>query len=388
MTVSFLDGDSSDLKRCERCQQFWYCDVHCQRQDWQSFHKMGECRFYKRVFTSPTKAFFFKTTAVLQNSFLLHVRTYFLLKSDPGCKQRPFTMHDGSRRSLSDVRLQPNSAMMEYCAGAIAVFSSLDHSIDRQLLCQTLVPMCFADDVYPQDMETVGEIGSPGSSSIALAFYVQLTSLTHSCAPNASVVYSGRELQVRAMKPIAAGEAVTISLVDVMWPRARRQQQLSLQYNIECSCDRCTGCESMKEQEDLTYYEQRVHPLAIVIMFHKRYGNKYDPNVTFMLLRHVTRMERKLQLASVRCWDVTEVRFVISRLSRLMPVTHGRDSLMWSCFQSVKQRLLDKGFNLQPIMHADDEWDDDDEYEANYFHAFAQVLAAARSSPASSCPVS
>ena len=66
-------------------------------------------------------------------------------------------------------------------------------------------------------------------------------SRSYSCIPNAYVDWDLETLSfiVRATWPIAAGEQVTISYIELQAPRSHRQEELSRMYNFTCKCKAC-----------------------------------------------------------------------------------------------------------------------------------------------------
>lgn len=73
----------------------------------------------------------------------------------------------------------------------------------------------------------------------------------HSCDPNAVVVMDGPELSFRCIKPIAEGEEIFISYIDVSNPLARRQKELGERYYFTCACSKCQKGPSGREDKFL-----------------------------------------------------------------------------------------------------------------------------------------
>ena len=86
---------------------------------------------------------------------------------------------------------------------------------------------------------------------LGYGLYVPITGLKHSCRPNASYVFKGKKLEVRALKDIANGEEVSIDLIDIMQPTARRQEDLARLKGIVCDCERCGEAEQEEEMAKL-----------------------------------------------------------------------------------------------------------------------------------------
>ena len=73
-----------------------------------------------------------------------------------------------------------------------------------------------------------------------IGVYPLLSMVNHSCVPNACVEFSGKSCSLRALRPIAVGEQVYISYIDVFVPLETRQSQLKEGYYFPCSCPLCT----------------------------------------------------------------------------------------------------------------------------------------------------
>ncbi|KFY86851.1 hypothetical protein V498_07364 [Pseudogymnoascus sp. VKM F-4517 (FW-2822)] len=63
--------------------------------------------------------------------------------------------------------------------------------------------------------------------------------MNHSCDPNTFAFFEGRQLRVRSLKPIQAGEEITVSYVDAREGFMMRHDVLWFKYFIDCKCNRC-----------------------------------------------------------------------------------------------------------------------------------------------------
>ena len=128
-------------------------------------------------------------------------------------------------------------------------------------------------------------IDSSHECAVGLAVYGLPSFLNHSCEPNTVVLFSGAELRLRSVRPIASGEQVraslcsslglsvfplslflphpflppltcifphvyltvssclplqlTISYSEVLQPREKRREHLRKVYCFDCTCPRC-----------------------------------------------------------------------------------------------------------------------------------------------------
>ena len=71
---------------------------------------------------------------------------------------------------------------------------------------------------------------------VGYAFDVVTAMINHSCDPNAFVYFEGNELRVRSIRPITAGEEITICYVDPTLILTARKAFLQREYFFDCSC--------------------------------------------------------------------------------------------------------------------------------------------------------
>ncbi|VDB95570.1 unnamed protein product [Peniophora sp. CBMAI 1063] len=73
------------------------------------------------------------------------------------------------------------------------------------------------------------------------AFFLIASQVRHSCSPNAAYVWDSKTftLTLRAGRPIAADEEITIAYVPLMRPRVARQLILRSSYGFNCTCPAC-----------------------------------------------------------------------------------------------------------------------------------------------------
>ncbi|KAF7388166.1 hypothetical protein HZH66_010933 [Vespula vulgaris] len=65
--------------------------------------------------------------------------------------------------------------------------------------------------------------------------------LNHACVPNTRHHYdSQQQLYVIAVRPISAGEEITMTYIDLFWDTILRRQVLSITKNFFCRCSRCS----------------------------------------------------------------------------------------------------------------------------------------------------
>ncbi|CAG2101969.1 unnamed protein product, partial [Medioppia subpectinata] len=219
---------SDQLKRCSKCLQIFYCSKECQKNDWK-YHK-NECPLYLRDLTSVLS-----TT----NWMRILLRLFLSVQKIPNFATKKYRLFDGSDVSLRDIEVNAsevndNKKILNF-SNICNIFNDIDFDYDRQevqhwlsfLYTIPLIPIKSSD----QDiMETPDTIGT--------GLYIQHSLLGHSCQPNSALIGKGLSIPLRAMRPIAAGEEITISFVRLDLNRADRQQALKF-WSIDCECEKC-----------------------------------------------------------------------------------------------------------------------------------------------------
>jgi len=71
--------------------------------------------------------------------------------------------------------------------------------------------------------------------------YPLLACANHDCAPSCVLTFRGAKAQLRAARPLDAGDEVTLAYVDLCASRRERRNELRSGYYFECTCARCAG---------------------------------------------------------------------------------------------------------------------------------------------------
>jgi hypothetical protein len=79
-----------------------------------------------------------------------------------------------------------------------------------------------------------------GGDGFGCLLFAEAPMFNHSCSSNASFrIIDGRNIEIKAMRDIAAGEEITVSYADSLLPRAERRAFLQESKMFWCSCVRC-----------------------------------------------------------------------------------------------------------------------------------------------------
>jgi hypothetical protein len=91
-----------------------------------------------------------------------------------------------------------------------------------------------------------GDVNAP----IGVGMFPLVAMLNHSCTPNAAFTTTkSGGMQVRAVKPIASGEEVCVSYVDLFAPKWERQGTLLSSKFFFCECSRCKSEDKVDQDE-------------------------------------------------------------------------------------------------------------------------------------------
>ena len=108
-------------------------------------------------------------------------------------------------------------------------YNSCNISFDKNVLFEYFCKICI-NSFSILDV-SLNEIGS--------SLYIANSYFDHSCVPNATTIFSGTYLEIRAIKEIDVGDKIYINYVDVKNDKVTRQKSLKEQYYFECTCPRC-----------------------------------------------------------------------------------------------------------------------------------------------------
>ena len=257
-----------------------------------------------------------------------------------------FRMHDGTERSLADVSDDDADACGLHMDMLVAISSSL-MVVDQR--CCTEIPAL--KSLFHKIRNSFLIINR---SRIGIGLYVPISGLKHSCRPNASYVFKGKRLEIRAMRNIAEGEDVTIDLIDVMKPEAIRHTELLAWKDIRCDCDRCREGDQENEVTELAanaeYRELMCPPgegglrlvfdgFMRVMEIKEKYQGRYHPDfVLSMSLAAVA--APAMPNKTVR--DKQNFDLLVERLKEAIPLSYGLDG---------------EAVNMQELLHMTDQGD-------------------------------
>lgn len=226
---------SSALMKCSRCHYVCYCSADCQKSDWTQ-HK-GECRYLENVLSR----FRDQEAHLTDARLLLRVHSAKKTALTSSCSMN----HDGIvscgkehvERMCVTTPASSEDAALAHFVGSLLKTSTID------LLATMLVQFrCNNFGITDELLQCVGA-----------GVYPMGALLNHSCTPNCVLRFNlvpGQDvaLQVVAVEPIAAGEELCHSYVDLVLHTSTRRHRLYSTYGFTCTCERCDGCLEVNEQ--------------------------------------------------------------------------------------------------------------------------------------------
>jgi hypothetical protein len=224
----------------------FYCDKNCQKNDWICGHKY-ECDLYKE-FGHQFKVKEDQRLADRQAFERLLIRLYLLVINNKTMAAKQYQMQNDFKISFND--LETHSEIYRRSGERILFFIDLCKKFSKfgikykkellfVLFCKlnnNMIP----SQTYSLDLcrEILNKCVSISQHSNSDAIYVPLSGFSHSCAPNSAYLFNGRELQLRAIKPIDVNQEITYSLIHLHRPKAQREKELYF-WSIDCKCIRC-----------------------------------------------------------------------------------------------------------------------------------------------------
>lgn len=203
----------------------FYCSLQCQRNDWLEAHKFGECRIlanrtYQKVLKNDTDR--------------LLLRILFKFQHDKKNWTRKVDIYNGTQRSANDLVSNVNFIendinRMELFRETEKKFTFLKLSFDSKTLLELLgKQLCNTITITTNCFQRLGH-----------GFYVQMSCLDHSCAPDAAAVFEGIRCQIRILRDVDNDKPIFINYIDLKIGKVERQRILSEKYYFTCECERC-----------------------------------------------------------------------------------------------------------------------------------------------------
>lgn len=280
--------------------------------------------------------------------FLL--RVYLTLRAKPALCDQEFVMPDGSVRTLKNLMTHMNELLedetrMRVFHSTVRLLKPFVPDLDVELMLVFYAKICINSfSILNLSLNAIGS-----------GLYIEASAFDHSCRPNATTVWNGLKLEVRAIRRIETGSQITTNYVDIKKSRSLRQQELLHHYYFTCACDRCSDQEerdvwsevsSLNEQmdelicrktEDEEAKFREVYLLAIrsLPLYEEVYGD-FHPDLTIQLMRCM-KARANIKHPPVEYLDGESehsIIFLMQKLRRSLQVTHTEDHPIYREFRS------------------------------------------------------
>lgn len=219
---------------CGLCHRMHFCSQECQLED-LAIHEL-ECDILRQYYSPCFEHHFFRTI----------LRLYLMVINDSQYLDIQYKTYDGTDRSLKDLMTHSEDILSDterlkrfvYIRQTLRYLSNefnfrMNSDLLFRLFCQITINY-FGIVSYVGTREALSGTG----------LYIEASVLNHSCDPNAATVYFGPTLVLKAIKPIATGDEITINYVDFTLDPFRRQTALLKSFYFRCLCHRCESNES------------------------------------------------------------------------------------------------------------------------------------------------
>ena len=235
---------SDQLKNCSKCHQMYYCDKECQQNDWKC-HKF-ECKVYRHPM--------WKVLAHMMSYDLirLDLRSWLCYDLLPNyCTDKRPTLNGSDiclndiRADLSDLLSDPSKDFERFAVESLRkgfeiCGLTIDH--DKFLQWHRIMKRKIEFSIpYPKTDDLIHEcVPDFETNFVAMVYIFQVSPfVNHSCLPNAYYEFEGFDLQLRAIRPIAKGDKITMSFINLKQDKAGRETEMLNKGIPLCQCNRC-----------------------------------------------------------------------------------------------------------------------------------------------------
>ncbi|KAI8628738.1 SET domain-containing protein [Xylariaceae sp. FL1651] len=230
----------TEIKSCTACQRVGYCSKTCQSKAWKREHKY-ECKIIG-----------VKDRPDLPPQIRAVIKCLGRLKADT--KSELTTVHNilnlrpsGDPNSLEDFRKQDKKRFDDFqFLGHGAWHYSGEpkiEGVDAQAVSRGLLFNI---------MSNTFTLSSPlDDVNLGNGFDPLICTANHSCDPNALLVFNQPRTEIRALKPLKAGEEILLKYIEVTNPFSVRQADLKETYLFTCQCSKCKKGANQREDQFL-----------------------------------------------------------------------------------------------------------------------------------------
>lgn len=219
---------------CNTCEAFAYCSRHCQEQD-LSEHE-SECASIAHLDRVPPP------TMLMTARLVRRVGVEALTRQDPD--KRSLFRALGQLVHHTDKASPVRQKQFLFAANQICGLLVLPPApADMATIVAKLGGPRFVARLLAQIGCNAFTITDGDAEVLGVGLFLGAVSANHSCDPNCHQIFEGPNIRLRALRPIAPGEELTIGYIDISNTRKLRQEALLEGYGFECACSRCSSLE-------------------------------------------------------------------------------------------------------------------------------------------------
>ena len=333
---------SDQLKKCSKCHQMYYCDKECQQNDWKC-HKY-ECKVMRNPLWRD-KPF--------DDLFKLYMRWWLQYECDPSFASTKHPTLNGTEICLNDIKVKPEEVVRKLglMKEVFDSFRLYGLKIDRKKFLKWFgLTVLFQIFIVLNNNYDVRQPLNEIRQKIGWAIIFQLSAANQSCVPNAYKDFYGFSIQLRAMKPIAKGETITLGMVELEANRAERRAEMMLLEMPLCQCLRCR----LQLDKDIDYeefhslkllFETQLMARSVInkdyiidwqlILYFKSIFGEYHPRLALVLMKSFVYFAENSRYASkslLRLW-YKEIEPIVRK-------TVGSDHPYYKSFQTFASNYI------------------------------------------------
>lgn len=268
-----IKNASGDLDKCPKCEVVYYCNSICQKKAWDNYHDK-ECAYIRKLHPQYYKGYWFKNknfawwqcNATVPPSGILDIIRFMariMLKLNLHGGDKDFVeLPDGRKRYFQDLMSHHEKIVKDYRK----LLEAMDADL-RDCLGNELVPSL--DDV----MDIYGKVKinshsiEYGGKIIGRGLYLDASVLDHSCAPNTSWIYNGKEMIITATDTINDFADCRITYISYLARSTReRRQDLLKNYYFYCDCSKCQDIEADALKSSILFVVLQVQLLVLNVI--------------------------------------------------------------------------------------------------------------------------
>lgn len=228
------DYDTS-LLSCNACKVFSYCSRRCQQQD--SPDHMVECAGFVRFGKVPPPT-------MLMTARLVRRMAVDACKVKDPAKRYLFITLENLVHHIDKAAPARQEELLAIANQICGLVCAPPAPPDMAMVVEQLGGIRFVATLLARIKCNAFTITDGDATVLGLGLFLGAVSANHSCDPNCHQIFEeGPSLRLRALRPVAPGEELTIGYIDISNTRDIRQETLMEGYGFECTCSRCSSLE-------------------------------------------------------------------------------------------------------------------------------------------------